>query len=395
MFWRGLSAGGSNQKSACSTYQPLVGASWGADDTIVFGTWGGNIIRISANGGKPEFIVRTESMASGFPQILPGGKSVLYTTNATSPRSKIMVRSLKSTESKELFAGASARYLPTGHLIYSVGNNLLAVLFDAKKLEVEGEPVSVVDGVFTLLAPIYAVSDTGTLVYMPGSAASAYPFESTLVWVDRAGKEEPLTTESRPYIFPRISPDGTRVALTIGGAMNSDIWTWDLARKILTRLTFETTNSVPLWTADGKRIAYTSEGDRKVYWKAADGTGKIEPLISATGANVYPWAWSADGKTLVLNNHDSADIGILSMEGDRKWKPLLQEKYAERRPRLSPDGRWIAYMSNESGKFEVYVRPFPGVDGGRWQVSTNGGSSPLWSPDGRELFYRNGDAAAL
>jgi Tol biopolymer transport system component len=372
----------------------LLGASWNTDNTIVFGTWGGDIMRISANGGSPERIVRGGPGALAFPRVLPDGKSLLYTANASSTQPKIMVRALKSGNAKELLLGVDARYLPTGHLIYSRGNNLLAAPFDLDKLEITGGSVPVVEGVFSAVTPAYSVSDSGTLVYIPGTARA--PFIITLVWVDRGGGEEPLEAEPKDYIFPRISPDGTQLALTIGGPLSSDIWTWDLARKTLTRLTQETTNSVPLWSRDGKRIAYSSEGDRRVYWKAADGTGKVEPLTDATerssAFSLYPWAWAGDGKMLVLEDYAGADIGMVSMEGDRKWKPLLGEKHAERQRRISPDGRWMAYISNESGRNEVYIRPFPDVDKGKWPVSTNGGDSPLWSPDGSELFYRNGDA---
>jgi serine/threonine protein kinase len=365
----------------------ILGADWGADNTIVYGKISGGIMRISGGGGKTEPIIK----AGALPNILPGGKSVLY----TGPQLKIMVQSLKSGETQELFAGYAARYLPAGYLVYSVENNVFAVPFDADKLKVSGEPVSVIEGVLRFLIPQYAVSDSGMLVYIPGTASSAI-IQLTPLWVDRKGKEEPLAAAPNAYFFPRISPDGTRVAFSVGGPRQSDIWIWNLARKNLTRLTFDSFGAVALWAPDGKRIAYASEADGGVYWKASDGTGKIDRLASVPGALLYPWSWSNKGKTLVLEDYSgggSNNIGSMSLEGDRKWKPLLQEKYAERQPQISLDGRYIAYSSNESGKQEVYVRPFPDVDsGGRWQVSTDGGENPLWSPDGRELFYRNGDA---
>jgi Tol biopolymer transport system component len=170
----------------------------------------------------------------------------------------------------------------------------------------------------------------------------------------------------------------------------------------MTRLTFDADrDDYPIWTPDGKWIAFHT--DRKeafgsVYWKAAGGTGKEEKLVSALDREFQPWSWSSDGKTLVLMEYDlggaqSFDIGALSMEGDRKWRPLLKEKYFEGQPQISPDGRWMAYTSDESGQAQIYVRPFPEVDRERWPVSTGRGDSPLWSPDGRELFYRSGDAA--
>jgi serine/threonine-protein kinase len=201
------------------------------------------------------------------------------------------------------------------------------------------------------------------------------------------------------YRYPRISPDGTKVALSITGE-NSDLWIRDLVRKTLTRLTFDGSQIVPVWNQDGKRVAFYSWRNNKqgIYWKAADGTGEIEQLcLSQNTSMVSPYCWSKEGNFLLMGQFvgdgmSNQDITLLSMEGGRASKPLLQDKYMEIQARISPDGRWMVYTSNESGKMEVYVRPFPDVNKGRWQVSTDGGDSPLWSPDGREIFYLNGDA---
>jgi Tol biopolymer transport system component len=187
------------------------------------------------------------------------------------------------------------------------------------------------------------------------------------------------------------------VALTIYTGQKSDIWIWDLAREAPTRLTFNEASSGPLWTPDGQRIAFALGSRRKevVYWKAANGTGEDEKLGSAPDRGLLPYSWSSDGKTLVVGEFLEGlnlDIGSLSMEVDHKWRSLLNGKYWELQPKISPDGRWMAYTSNESGRAEVYVRPFPEVNKDKWQVSTSGGNSPLWSRDGRELFYRNGDS---
>jgi Tol biopolymer transport system component len=179
-----------------------------------------------------------------------------------------------------------------------------------------------------------------------------------------------------------------------------DIWIWDLVSRRRLRRTFDAADDrSPLWTVDGKRIAFVSNRDKdsKIYWRAADGTGKDEALGSTAGVAPMPCAWSRDGKTMVVTHLPESfklggDIGVLSMEGDHKYRPLLNEVYSEVQPRISPDGRWIAYASDEGERYEVYVCPFPEVGGGRWQVSTSGGDSPLWSPDGRELFYRSDDA---
>jgi Tol biopolymer transport system component len=256
-----------------------------------------------------------------------------------------------------------------------------------------------VEGVLrTIGAPQYAVSDSGTLVYVPGTTVTSPIAQRMLLWVDRNGREEPIAAAPNFYKDPKISPDGTKIALA-AFAGSYDIWIWDIVRQAMTRLTFDGASDFPLWTPDGKRIAYLSRRERSfgVYWKAADGTGKDEILRSGEYLPV-PASWSDGGKTLIIQDITaeviaarSAGIGALSTEGDRKWKPLLKENVAAQ-PRISPDGQWMAYDSFELGRFEVYVRPFPDVDRGRWQVSTSGGDSPLWSRDGRELFYRSGDA---
>jgi eukaryotic-like serine/threonine-protein kinase len=372
----------------------LMATSWGADDRIVFAEYLEGIKRVSANGGTPELIVKG---AAYHPQLLPDGKSLLFSFG-DAPY-KTIVQSLQSGERKELFAGDNARYLSTGHIVYGLGNNLFAVPFDFKTLKVTGGPVSVVEGIWRAasdVAPQYAVSDAGTLIYIPGQTSAVAGVQRTLAWVDGRGKEEPISAVPNDYRMPIISPDGTRVALTIYIGQKSDIWIWDLTRETMTRLTFNETSASPLWTLDGQRIAFVSGLNRSaVYWKAANGAGEDEKLGSAPDRSLSPCSWSSDGKTLVVLEFPGGynwDIGSLSMEGDHKWRSLLHEKYIELQPNISPNGRWMAYMSTESGRNEVYVRPFPEINKGRWQVSTSGGNSPLWSPDGRELFYRSGDA---
>ena len=370
------------------------GVSWGADGTIVYGQMPGDLMRVSSNGGTPESLVKTNSVISVFPQLLPDGESVLYT--AAVPQPRIVLQSLKSGERKELFSGIAARYLPTGHLVYGLenNNNLFAVPFDVDKREVTGGAIPIVEGVISPMQ--YAVSGSGTLIYIPGAATMSN--QRTLVWVDRKGKEEPLPAQAGDYSAPKISPDGTKVALCVAAAGDkSDIWIWDILRGTMTRLTFNESSVYPLWTRDGKRIAFSSYQlktgfSADVYWKAADGTGNDEKLGSAPNRALLPWSWSKDEKILALFEAEMSgginyDIGTLSMEGDHQRKPLLNQKYTEFQPKVSPNGKWMAYASNESGRLEIYVRPFPDVNSGRWQVSTNGGGTPLWSPDGRELFY--------
>ena len=308
-----------------------------------------------------------------------------------------MVQFLKSGEAKELFPGFNARYVPTGHILYMLpnNNNLFAVQFDLAGLNVKGQRVSVLEGLVQ-----YAISGSGTLAYIPVTWRPDVS-KRTLVWVNREGKEEPLSAPPNEYFEIRISPDGKRVALQ-AATPKSNILIWDMVRKAMMPLTFDegAGNTTPLWTPDGKRILYTSDPENvllgSVHWKASDGTGEVEKLASSPGRGLLPFSWSRDGKTLVLwevtLNPVHLDIGIVSMEGDHARRELLHERYDVKEPAISPNGSWMAYASNESGKYEVYVCPFPDVNKGKWKVSTTGGNHPLWSPDGRELFYNNGDA---
>jgi serine/threonine-protein kinase len=215
--------------------------------------------------------------------------------------------------------------------------------------------------------------------------------------VSRDGKEEPIEASPETYSHPRISPDERLIALTNETSGNSDVWIWDLFRKTMMRLTFDDgEDSYPVWSPDGNRIAFHSS-HMGVAWKAADGTGEVKTLGVDRNPNIYPTSWSRDGKTLLLyevtTGSGGADIVSLTTEGECVKRPLLTGNYHEYNPQLSPDGKWMAYTSQESGRDEIYVRPFPEVDkGGRWQISREGGFQSIWSWDGRELFYRSGNS---
>jgi serine/threonine protein kinase/Tol biopolymer transport system component len=393
-----ISTNGGAPVALCDVAQ-LAGASWYEDNAIVYGQLPGDIMRISTKGGTPESFVKWKGSFLSFPQVLPDGKSVLYSSTTGGTDSRIKVQSLKSGEPKELFAGSYAQYLPTGHIAFQLANNsnLFVVPFDIDKLEVTGGAVPIVQGILG-----GAVANSGTLIYLPGSAIADSNNQRILVWVDRKGKEEQLLAQPKFYKYPNISPDGTKIAITDYGGAIHHIWVWDLIRKTLTKLTFEgRDNLCPVWAPNGKRIAFCSLGRGSggnvsgLYWKAADGTGQDERLSAIQGRSLAPYCWSRDGKNLVGVEFAASlveHIGMLSMEGDHAQKTLLQQASVERSPKISPNDRWMAYTSNESGREEIYVRPFPEVDKGRWQISTAGGGGPLWSPDGRELFYLNGDA---
>ena len=240
-------------------------------------------------------------------------------------------------------------------------------------------------------APLGCVASNGSLVYVLGGTGGA---GYSLAWVSLTGQEEAIARPSLNYGDPRVSPDGTRVAVAITEQGNTDIWIWHLERETLTRLTFdEAQDATPLWTPDSSRVAFSSTRDGGgVFWKAADGTGEVERLLESRN-RPRPWGWSADGRLIIDEVSAGGDIGVVDVEEDRAVELLLDTEFEEGVPALSPDGRWLAYQSDESGRAEIYVQPFPDIEAGKWQVSTNGGAIPVWSPDGQALFfYRPGQA---
>jgi serine/threonine-protein kinase len=351
------------------------------------------IQQIPDTGGNPQPLTRLEKGESSHrePDLLPGGKGVLFAVLASGAPTKLVAQSLTTGERRELIqSGSQPRYASSGHLVYAQGANLMAAPFDPQGLAITGAAVPVIGGVlFAGGSAQYDVSSTGSLVYVPNSAQAA---QFKLVWVDRKGAEQPVPAPAHNYVLPRVSPDGKRVAAGIEEA-DSQIWLYDLGRDTLTRLTFEGTANVdPLWTPDGKRIVFKGSGNR-LFWQPADGSGAAEALTSSElSTNNVPGSWSPDGQVLAfmeINPRTGYDIYTLPLK-DGKPQPFVRTPSIETAPRFSPDGHFIAYTSDESGRLEIYVRPYPGP-GGKWQVSTDGGTEPVWNPRGGELFFRAGN----
>jgi serine/threonine-protein kinase len=324
-----------------------------------------------------------------WPQFLPGGKAVLfsaYRSLAGLDGATIEAVSLKDGRRKTLVRGAAwGRYLPSGHLVYINQGALFAVPFDADRLEVHGTPTPVLENVAYSAANGSAQIDfsrTGTLVYQSSKAGSGLV---TIQWLDESGNTRPLLPVPGNYLSPALSPDGSRLALTSGG----DIWVYELGRGSMTRLTFGGGYRNALWSADGRYIV--SRAARDILSVRADGTA--QPQVLTQG---IPWSFTRDGKRLAFNNVSPAnidDIWTVPVEtgssGLRAGKPELfvQAPFHERGPMFSPDGRWLAYQSNESGTYEVYVQGFPDGHGKR-QISLGGGTLPAWSRNGRDLFFK-------
>jgi len=336
------------------------------------------------------------------PSILPGDRTVVFTVTHTPlptwEDTEIVAQSLATKERKVLVQrAADARYLPSGHLVYIRRGTLMAVPFDLDRLEATGGAVALIADVmqaanqtseqFETGAGQFSVSASGALLYLPGGI---FPDpERSLVWVDRAtGAVQTLPVPMKAYLSPRLSPDGRQVVVWTQGDRN--IWLHDLSRGMLTRLTSEARNARAIWTLDGKSVTYGSTvgGNENLFVRPADGSRPADRLTRSPNLQ-FAATWSPTDQALVFvefRPETSYDILVRPPSGDRRPRPLVQAQFAEAYPDLSPDGRWLAYSSDESGRPEVYVQPYPGP-GPRQQVSTNGGTGPAWSHDGRELFY--------
>jgi len=410
--WVGFFSAGKMKKVSIMGGEPVTladapnpkGASWGPDGTIIFTpTYRSSLLRVSAAGGTPEAAIPpdaadTRRFPAHWPEVLPGGKAVIFTIveRGSYDDARIAVQSLETGELRVLVKGGSnPRYVPTGHIVYSRAGVLLAAPFDLSQLKLTGEPVPILEGILgdpSTGTVHFSFSSTGSLVYVPVSALAG---ENTLVWVDRQGQTRPVTETRRLYTDPRLSPDGRRLAITVNG---SDVWVYEMARGALTRLTFDGSDDFePVWTPDGKRVTFTSTraGQPNLFWKAADGCGATERLTTSEHPQ-FSNAWSPDGQELVFSEYNpqsGLDLWVLPLEDDHKpgkARLILQTPFNEFTAQFSPDGRWLAYVSDESGRNEIYVRPYPGPRQ-KWLISTEGGAEPLWAPNGPGLFYRKGD----
>jgi Tol biopolymer transport system component len=388
------------------------GATWMPDDTIVFATNNPStgLQRVSAKGGTPEVVTRPDHQGDEvdhlWPEVLPGGRVVLFTVTASTgglDNASIAALDLRTQMSTILVRGGlDAHYVESGHLVYVGAGALRAAPFDLKRLAVRGPAVAVVPRLVTTRSGggEFGIGSDGTLVYVDVTPGSQSARARTLVWVDRAGTEEQIAAPTRSYEAPRISPDGKQLALAITD-QEGDIWVWDLERADLRRLTFDPgVDTFPLWMPDSHRIVFSSQsgGALNIWWKAANDPGPAEQLTTSAN-NQWPTGVSSDGKQIVLTELTATmgrDLMRLTLDGSHRVTPLLQTPYDEQRAMISPDGHWLAYeQSNRSGQFDIWVRPFPDTSIAQYQISTSGGTQPVWAHNGKELFFIGADGTMM
>ena len=372
----------------------IFGATWGTDDKIVFGTLGHGLFRVSGSGGELEALTTVDiergEVSHRWPHLMPGNRAVVFMIGsmaAATTTEELAVLDLETGVVTRLsVAGANPHYVSTGHLVYTEADgSVWGTLFDARSLGITGNAVRLVEGVRVKDggAANFSVSGDGRLIYSTSDFGAVA--QRTLVWVDREGREESVLAAPAYFEEFDLSPDETRVAVRISGSSRG-IWIYDLERDTTTRLTFdsEVVNGVlPIWTPDGEWVAFGPLLSRKRF----DGTG--EPEVLDGEGQRFPGAFSPDGTSLVFEDRSSTNIGLWTLDLDAsKSSVLLDVEFTERSPALSPDGRWMAYASDETGQREVFVRPFPNVARGKRQISSDGGQWPLWNPAANELFYR-------
>ena len=385
-----------------------TGGSWYGDWIVTALGPTGELSRIPAAGGPPEPLTTLDrergEVTHRWPQILPGGKAMLFTAHSKPmggfDEATIEALDLRSGHRKTLLRGGThARYLPSGHLVFARRNTLFAAPFDLDRLEMRGSPTAVLDGVSNISATgnaTFDFSQNGTLIYdgLEGSQLAGVIAN----WVDASGHLQPLVTKPGAYTRPRLSPDGQRLAMRVGDEHGQDIWVYDIERDTRIRLTDgSSTPDAPIWTPDGRFVVFEEVQTGGMFWSRAD--GGIKPLRLTRSKNPQqPYSFSPDGKRLAFMEAGSGgfDLWTVPVRNDGATleagipEPLLQTRFDERHPAFSPDGRWLAYSSDETGAFEVYVRAFPDR-GEKRRVSNSGGVSPVWSRAEHELFYHTED----
>jgi serine/threonine-protein kinase len=380
----------------------IFGASWSADGTILFGQPTG-IMRVSENGGNPELIIATKpGEQSDGPQLLPDGETVLFSLTSSVganrwDQAQVVAQSLRTGERKILTGGSDAQYIPTGHLLYALRDTLFVAPFDVDGLKLTGGPVPIASGVQRATNPAintatanYGVSDTGLLAYVVGLESGN---ANSVVWVDRKGRAEPLPNLPRrkPLSQPALSPDNRRLAVVESG----DIWIYELDRGGSIRLTQDGGNARPTWDPIGLQIGYSSlgSGTEHILVRRSDGSGEARQLTK-TGLQNHLDSWSPDGTTMSFHRHDSSvDMFTMSLGVNPAEQVFLRQPLTEEAGVISPDGKWIAYASNETGRVEIYITSYPSA-GSKFPVSTNGGTQPVWARNG-ELFYTSLDYSRM
>jgi serine/threonine protein kinase len=411
----GYFAGGNLMKVDAASGPPIPicealngrGGAWHQDGTILVARAAGSpISRVSADGGTPIEITKLDTarreQTHRWPYFLPDGKHFLYLARTavvgTQGEADVIYVSSIDTEVNKILMRSSANVAyASGHLLFMRGSTLMAHRFDTGDLELKGEAVSIADGVLNdagFNLAVFSVSQNGVLVYQLGSAQAG----SNLTIFDRSGEQQGVVGDITEFYTPRVSPDGKKIAVGTFDAKsrNQDIWIYDIERGIKTRFTFNLAVEFDVvWSPDGNQIVFDSyrQGQRDIYQKSSSGAGNEELLYKSNKDNI-PEGWSRDGRFISLTvdggSTTRGDIWVLPLMGDREPFLFLQTQFNEMHGQFSPDGRWLAYTSDESGRSEIYVRPFPGP-GGKWQISIAGGTLPRWGHDGRELFYLGED----